>query len=107
MFDDAFFLSFSTKDKVEIIVLGGTWSHYPRDYQDLGCVAAMSMLLDLQNHYGSWGNVHLMIMPWIISGNLTGQLNANTVFTRCLWHTQRNLFWLRDKTKIESVFRFW
>eukprot|EP00971_Amphidinium_carterae_P067137 1329057-Amphidinium_carterae.1 len=23
-----------TVDKVEIIVLGGTWSHYPRDYQD-------------------------------------------------------------------------
>ena len=22
-----------TVDKVEIIVLGGTWSHYPRDYQ--------------------------------------------------------------------------
>ena len=40
---------FAAKDKVEIIVLGGTWSHYPRDYQDLGCVSAMSMLLDLQN----------------------------------------------------------
>ena len=22
------------QDKVEIIVLGGTWSHYPRDYQE-------------------------------------------------------------------------
>ena len=59
-------------------------------------------------HNGSWGNVYLMIMPSIISGNLTGHLNANTIFTRCLWytHAQRNLFWLRDKTKIESVFRF-
>ena len=60
-------------------------------------------------HNGSWGNIYLMIMPSIISGNLTGHLNANTIFTRCLWytHAQRNLFWLRDKTKIESVFRFW
>lgn len=26
-----------TVDKVEIIVLGGTWSHYPRDYQEEFC----------------------------------------------------------------------
>ncbi|CAJ1361827.1 unnamed protein product, partial [Effrenium voratum] len=26
-----------TVDKVEIIVLGGTWSHYPRDYQEEWC----------------------------------------------------------------------
>ena len=55
-------------------------------------------------HNGNWGNVHLMIMPWIISSNL----NAKTIFTRCSWrtHTRRILFWLRDKTEIESGFRF-
>lgn len=53
-------------------------------------------------HNGSWGTVHLMIMPWIISGKLTGSLNANTIFTRCLWytHTHRETYFGRG-TKLK------